>query len=80
MIHQKQIFENGESVIHFPGAHQSDYSLCGQDLAGDSLDERGNYEQSEYTKEKVNCKDCIKIVEHCKSILKSEYIKLTQNK
>ena len=72
-IREKQIFENGDVVIHFRSPIQSDYALCGQDLAGDSIDERGNYENSIQTNERVTCKTCIEIVEYCKEIKRNSY-------
>jgi len=75
MTKYRLIFANGESEIHFSGANQDDYALCGQDISGDDIDERGRYENANTTKEKVNCKHCIRIVEHCKKIKSSEYEK-----
>lgn len=73
VIHEKQIFANGDVVIHFRSPIQSDYALCGQDLAGDSIDDRGNYENSIQTKEKITCRHCIEIVEYCKAVKQSEF-------
>jgi len=64
------IIERDARIVHFLNSGQSDVALCGQDLAGDS--ELG-WEAAEQTKEKVNCKDCIRIVEHCKKIKRSEW-------
>lgn len=70
---QKQVFSSGKSLVHFTGTGQTDYALCGQDLAGDSIDDRGVYEAALPTDEKVNCADCIRIVEYCKSIKETDY-------
>ena len=75
MQRQKQIFENGVEIVHFVGVSQPDYALCGQDLAGDSIDENGKYDTAMVTLDKCDCKDCIRIVEVCKIIKRSEYVK-----
>ena len=74
MVRLKQIFDTGVELVHFASVTEMDRALCGQDLAGDDMDDRGTYEMAEKTKEKANCLDCIKIVEHCKSIKKSEWL------
>mgnify|MGYP003613857238 CR=1 FL=1 len=70
MALREKIIENGNVTIHFVGVGQKDYALCGQDLAGDS---KLGYEESEGTKERVTCRDCIAIVEYCKKIKRSEW-------
>lgn len=69
-LKQKLIYEDGFTVVHFTGTTQSDYALCGQDLAGDNAnyDGHGGYGVAEATYSKVDCKDCIRIVSYCKSI------------
>lgn len=71
---QKITFENSdkEPEIHFVDFGQKDMALCGHDLAGDDC-YGYTYEEATDTKEKVNCKDCIAIVEYCKKIKASEY-------
>lgn len=68
-LKKAQIFESGKIIVHFTGVFQSDYALCGQDLAGDSagFDGEGAYE-SEPTNNKVDCEDCLRIVYHCKKL------------
>lgn len=73
MIRLKQIFNTGVELVHFVSVTEMDRALCGQDLAGDDIDDRGSYEMAEKTKNKVDCQDCIKIVEHCRLIKRSEY-------
>lgn len=70
MAIREKIIENGKATVHFLGVGQQDYALCGQDLAGDST---LGYEESQGTKEKVTCRDCIAIVEYCKKIKRSEW-------
>lgn len=70
MALREKIIENGKVTVHFVGVGQKDYALCGQDLAGDS---KLGYTESQNTKEKVTCRDCIEIVEYCRSIKRSEY-------
>ena len=59
--------EHVEAAIHFPGT-ESDYTLCG--LTMDRDPETGG--DFELTKEKVNCKACINIVNFCKKIKPTE--------
>lgn len=77
MLKLKQKYSTGFEIVHFVSAWEADRGLCGQDLAGDDSyrDERGSYEQAEKTTDKVDCKECITIVEHCKSIKRKEWIK-----
>jgi len=72
-IKEKITFENKNTIIHFRGTGQSDYGLCGADLAGDTIHENGKYDNAEQTTEKVNCEDCIGIVNYCKGIKRAEY-------
>jgi len=72
MIKYKISFSKSESVVHFAGAGQADYALCGHDLAGDSCDWRGEYKEATQTRERVNCPHCIRIVRHCRGIRNSE--------
>ncbi len=69
IIKDKITFANGSAIIHFRGIFQKDYALCGADLAGDSIDENGYYDESKITDEKVNCPHCIAIVDYCKKII-----------
>lgn len=69
MIREK-IIENGVAVVHFAGPGQGDVALCGHDLAGDFA---LGWSESVETKEKVNCRHCIEIVEYCKKVKASEY-------
>jgi len=72
-IRDKLEFKNGVIIIHFRSINQDDYGLCGADLAGDSVHEFGAYEASKQTSSKVNCSDCIRIVNYCKKIKRNEY-------
>jgi hypothetical protein len=69
----KVIFENGDKIIHAGRADGMDTTLCGDDIVGDSIDERGSY-YCVSTKEKINCERCIEIIKFCKSIKRSEYV------
>jgi hypothetical protein len=70
MALREKIIENGKATIHFVGVGQKDYTLCGQDLAGDRA---LGYDESIGTKERVTCRDCIAVVEYCKKINSSEW-------
>lgn len=72
---QKIEFEDGFTTVHFTGTQQSDYALCGQDLAGDGANFTGHgaYPTAELTKDKVDCEDCLRIVAYCKSIKKHDF-------
>jgi len=74
--HEKIEYKNGVTVVHFSNPIQDDYSLCGCDLGGDSLDENGAYENSNTVKEKVDCLNCIRIVQYCKKIRENEFKKV----
>jgi len=74
MLRLKQIFSKGDTVVHFVSAWEMDRALCGQDLAGDNIDPRGEYEEAERTLDKVDCNECITIVNHCKAIKRAEWV------
>jgi hypothetical protein len=74
MLRLKQKFSKGLQVVHFVSTIEIDRALCGQDLAGDNIDDRGEYKAAEETQDKVDCIDCIRIIKHCKSIKRGEYI------
>lgn len=52
-----------KTIVHCISVGQSDYSLCGQDLAGDT-----EYSSSVRTTEKINCEDCVNIINFCKRL------------
>lgn len=52
-----------KTIVHCVSAGQSDYSLCGHDLAGDT-----DYDSAIRTTEKINCEDCIDIINFCKRL------------
>lgn len=52
-----------KTIVHCISAGQSDYSLCGHDLAGDT-----DYDNAVRTTEKINCEDCIDIINFCKRL------------
>ena len=54
---------------HFD-THNNNYTLCGLDTGGD---ERMGISIAKTVKVKVNCPDCIRIVEFCHNINKSEF-------
>lgn len=54
--------------VHFV-SELNDYTLCGLSLDGDT----GTTGAFKATKQKVNCKHCIEIIEYCKKIKKTEY-------
>lgn len=56
--------------VHFIGPIQ-DYTLCQLTMDGDT-ETAGGYH---YTDKKVDCEFCIRIIEYCKKIKKSEYKK-----
>lgn len=58
-------------LVHFEGAI-NDSTLCGMAYEGAMC---YDFEDAKATKEKVTCKHCIEIVEHCRKIRSSEYIK-----
>lgn len=60
-----------DNLVHFDQQH-NEYTLCGLDIMGDS---HLGIEPAVITTEKVNCKQCIDIVEFCKSIKSSEWKK-----
>lgn len=63
------IIDNGQRSTHF-NYGRNDYTLCGLDNMGDSF--IGLSIAKRHNK-KVDCKECIRIVEYCKSIKKSQY-------
>jgi hypothetical protein len=52
-----------KTIVHCISAGQADYSLCGHDLAGDT-----EYGSAVRTTEKINCEDCINIINFCKRL------------
>lgn len=58
-----------DNGVHFRPPFGSDHTLCGLTLDGDTKT-AGSFLK---TKEKVDCYDCIRIVEFGKSIKNSEY-------
>ena len=64
-----KITEYGKTYTHFTGL-SSDYTLCG--LSGET-DETCCIIVLNKSSKKVNCPKCIAIINHCKSIDKSEY-------
>ena len=52
---------------HFIG--ENSYTLCGLETCGD---ETMGIEKGTVVKKKVNCPDCVEIVNYCKSIKNSE--------
>ena len=69
---------NGDGVIdngvHFPAANGDDYTLCGITLDHDPFT-AGDYVS---TSKKVDCEQCIGIVEFGKKIKKSQYVNQTK--
>lgn len=60
------VHTNGKKEIHYNSPIQSgEYSLCGHDLCGDDF---GGWKEGELTDKKVNCEDCLAIVQYCKTI------------
>ena len=60
---------NGNKVVHWDGVFQpGDMSLCGSDLMGDGWDGKEGWQAGEITNKKVNCLQCLKIIEHVKNI------------
>jgi len=72
MTRYKIYFKDGGTEVHFGGVSQKDVSLCLHDLSGDDCFGR-SYAAASVTKDKVDCKDCIAIVNYCKSINENEY-------
>jgi hypothetical protein len=63
--------EDGKKYVHADGVFQpADMALCGQDLMGDSY---LGWEQAKPTTAKITCENCIRIIEYCKKIKKSQY-------
>ncbi len=61
--------EAGE--VHFSGGTNIDYTLCGLTMDGDEKT-GGAFDN---TNKKVNCPECIGMVEFCKTVKKNEYKK-----
>jgi hypothetical protein len=66
-------FEN--SHVHFD-THLNNYTLCGLETGGDS---KLGIKIAMPVKRKVNCPQCIRIVEFCNFINKNEYEKPKRN-
>lgn len=66
-----KIKTNEDNLVHFD-QHHNEYTLCGLDIMGDY---RLGIARAEETKEKVNCIQCIRLVELCKAIKSTEYRK-----
>jgi len=62
------VHDDGREVVHYVGAGQADYALCGHDILGDSIHGDG-WGMGIRTKEEVTCVYCIEIVEYCRSII-----------
>lgn len=58
-----------ESDIH-ADLIRNDYTLCGMETQRDI---GIGYEGGKYTKKKINCPHCIRIIKYCKNIDESEY-------
>lgn len=64
-------YNDGASVVHWDGVFQpGDMSLCSSDLMGDSLDGKEGWQPAIQTNKKVNCVQCLRIVEQVKQIIK----------
>lgn len=68
-MNQKITFNDGTTIVHAIGQGQSDYALCGDDLAGDSglgvLG--GGYGEAQPTNDAIDCKVCLAVIEHVKN-------------
>jgi hypothetical protein len=69
MITRIKIKTTEDNNVHFDTAINN-YTLCGMETGGDS---GMGFEQGIITNEKVNCLGCIRIVEFCHQIKKTEY-------
>lgn len=58
-------YKDGKEEVHCPSPIQGDVSLCDHDLAGD--DENG-WGKATKTNRKIDCKDCLNIIDFCKSL------------
>lgn len=71
MKHYSITDDSGTTTIHFDGIFQpGDMSLCNHDLMGDSF---LGWQSAIETEDKVNCSDCIRIVQAVKNIKSTEY-------
>lgn len=66
-VHFKIKFKDGHTEIHADGYSGNDCTLCSFDTDGDY-----EWDHAEKTKLKIDCVDCISIIEYCKGIEKSE--------
>jgi hypothetical protein len=68
MANKIKFFGNGDEIfkgeVHLVAPKGNDYTLCGLTLDMDGRT-TGDYQE---TTEKVNCPNCQKIVDYCKSI------------
>jgi hypothetical protein len=58
-----------DNGVHFVGTY-NDYTLCGITMDGDN-NTAGSFSSTE---EKVDCRDCIAIVEFSKKVKRSEWV------
>lgn len=73
MKHIKFLGTGGGDIdngVHFPSTNGGDYTLCGLTLDGDPCT-AGDYVE---TDERVDCDQCIAIVNFCKAIKKREFL------
>lgn len=57
-------------VVHYDGVFQpGDVALCGSDLMGDSIAD--GWHPATPTNKKVDCRQCIRIVEYCQALPKT---------
>ena len=55
-------------IVHILSPIIMDYTLCGDDIYSDDIDEDpANFEYG-FTTEKINCKNCLEIIAFCKKI------------
>ena len=69
MIEHIKIYDSLHNYVHFDKKANS-YTLCGLETDGD---EYLRLKRGVTVKQKVNCPDCIDIVEFCLAIKPSEY-------
>lgn len=66
MTHYKLTDEEDQTHVHADGVFQpGDMALCGQDLMGDS---HLGWGTAEPTGKRIDCPNCIRIIDHCKGI------------
>jgi hypothetical protein len=71
-VHLKFKYHDGHTEIHADGCIGNDYTLCSQySLAGEDWDD------PTITEEKIDCADCISVIEYSKKIRKIEIGSLT---